>query len=81
MISTLATVPDRVGPVYAMVQDALRQEAGISIHVGKTRIWNKAGLRPWRVPRVPVEEKGMKIFGHPDRPPRMRSQILALFVQ
>ena len=24
---------------------------------------------------MPVEEQGMKIFGHPDRPPRIRSQI------
>ena len=34
----IATVPDRVGLVYAMVQDALRQEAGITIHVGNTKI-------------------------------------------
>ena len=40
----MATNPERVGPVYAMVQGALRQEAGISIHVGKTKIWNQAGV-------------------------------------
>ena len=42
----IATAPDQVGPVHAMVQGALRQEAGITIHVGKTKILNKAGLRP-----------------------------------
>ena len=42
----MATTPDRVGPVYTMVQAALRQEAGISIHLGKTKIWNQAGVRP-----------------------------------
>ena len=41
-----AANPERVGPVCAMVQGALRQEAGISIHVGKTKIWNQAGVQP-----------------------------------
>ena len=34
----MATASDRVGPVCAMVQDTLRQEARISIHVAKTKI-------------------------------------------
>ena len=42
----MATTPYRVGLVYAIVQAALRQEAGISIHVGKTKIWNQVGVRP-----------------------------------
>ena len=94
----MATTPDRVGPVSAMVQAALRQEAGISIHVGKTKIWNQVGVRPGacdvleraageRDPRCPrLEGCGSasgrarhQDIGHPDRPPRIRSQILDRF--
>ena len=42
----MASDPDRVGPVYATVQDALWEEAGIRIHVGKTKVWNAAGIGP-----------------------------------
>ena len=34
----MASDPDRVGPAYATVQDSLWEEAGIRIHVGKTRV-------------------------------------------
>ena len=36
----VATDPDRVGPAYATVQDSLWQEAGIRIHMGKTKVWH-----------------------------------------
>ena len=42
----MASDPDRVGPVYATVQDSLWEEAGLRIHVGKTKVWNAAGIRP-----------------------------------
>ena len=42
----MVTAPDRVGPVYAAMQDSLLRHAGIRIHVGKTKVWNKAGVRP-----------------------------------
>ena len=38
--------PDRVGEVYTVVQEALQTHAGISIHGGKTKVWNMAGERP-----------------------------------
>ena len=34
----IVTLPDRVGPVYAIVH--------IRIHCGKTKVWNRAGTRP-----------------------------------
>ena len=66
----MATNPERVGPVYGKVQGVLRQEAGISIHVGKTEIWNQAGVRAisWNgqpVTEVPPEEQGIKMLGTP----------------
>ena len=42
----MASDPDRVGPAHATVQDSLWEEAGIRIHVGKTKVWNAAGIRP-----------------------------------
>ena len=41
----MASDPDRVGRVYATVQDSLWEEAGIRIHVVKTKVWNAAGIR------------------------------------
>ena len=38
--------PERVGDLYAALQDALRRHAGIQIHCGKTQIWNRAGVWP-----------------------------------
>ena len=72
----MAFDPDHVGPVYATVQDSLWEEAGIRIHVGKTKVWNAAGIRlaicgPGTESsgpsvagcRIPVEQQGIKILG------------------
>ena len=42
----MVTRPDRVGPVYANLQENLHVHACIRIHCGKTKVWNKAGIRP-----------------------------------
>ena len=38
--------PDRVAPVYALLQQELWRHARIRVHDGKTQVWNRAGLRP-----------------------------------
>ena len=38
--------PGRVRTVIALLENALWQSAGISIHQGKTKIWNRAGVEP-----------------------------------
>ena len=38
--------PDRVAPVYALLQQELWRHARIRVHDGKTQVWNSAGLRP-----------------------------------
>ena len=38
--------PLRVGPLYAVLQEALNVHAGIRINAGKTQIWNRSGERP-----------------------------------
>ena len=36
----------RVGPVFVALQESLNVHAGTQINAGKTKIWNKAGVRP-----------------------------------
>ena len=38
--------PDRVKPVYKLLEEALFEVAGIRLSEGKTRTWNRAGERP-----------------------------------
>ena len=40
------TSPDRVGPVYKILQRELWNHSRIRIHCGKTQVWNSAGVRP-----------------------------------
>ena len=42
----LVTMPERVGAVYAIVEEQLRVQSKIRIHGGKTKVWNRAGERP-----------------------------------
>ena len=42
----MVTTPERVGAVYASVQEELRVHACIRIHTGTTKVWNRAGVRP-----------------------------------
>ena len=39
------TEPNRVGAVYATLQEALWAHARIAIHLGKTKVWNSSGVR------------------------------------
>ena len=38
--------PNRVGGVYAAIEEALQHHAGIFVHGGKTKVWNASGVRP-----------------------------------
>ena len=40
--------PDRVKPIYEALARALHRVAGIRLHQGKTRVWNKASIQPGR---------------------------------
>ena len=40
------TAPNRVGAIYATLQEALWAHACIAIHLGKTKVWNASGIRP-----------------------------------
>ena len=38
--------PERVRPIYNLLAEAFRRHAGIELHAGKTKVWNKAGIEP-----------------------------------
>ena len=38
--------PERVRPIYDLLCRNLSEQAGIELHVGKTRVWNKACEEP-----------------------------------
>ena len=60
--------PARTKPIYEVLRDRLQVSAGIQLHQGKTRVWNRAGVRP-----LGIEEwgedvwspHGLKILGTP----------------
>ena len=37
--------PERVGEVYLVLEQQLREKPGVNIHQGKTKLWNKAGVK------------------------------------
>ena len=39
-------LPDRVGPIFKHLQEALDQYARIQVHLGKTSVWNRGGHFP-----------------------------------
>ena len=41
--------PERVCPLYNILGAALHREAGISLHTGKIRVWNRGGIVPAHV--------------------------------
>ena len=38
--------PTRVQPLFKVLSEALLRHAGIHLHQGKTKTWNKAGVMP-----------------------------------
>ena len=60
--------PERVVEVYDLLRAALGELAGIHLHTGKTRVWNKSGQPPENVDRLGVDAwnaEGVKVLGTP----------------
>ena len=72
--------PERVRILYDLLSQCLREQAQIQVHVGKTRIWNRAGIEPincadlrdaggqaaWRGDTsLPTSEQGVTVLGTP----------------
>ena len=42
----IVCLPDRVGDIHAVLQEELYCHARISVHLGKTKVWNSGGEEP-----------------------------------
>ena len=62
--------PDRVRRVYDLLEEALGRIAGIQLHSGKTRIWNRNNVLPPDIEGLGGEEgawspNGVVLLGAP----------------
>ena len=60
--------PDRVGPLYKLLEEALLRNAGIQPHQGKTKTWNRAGVIPEDIHEVGGDAwhpEGINVLGTP----------------
>ena len=60
--------PERVRPLYNILGAALHREAGISLHTGTTRVWNRGGIVPAHVEEMGLDVwncDGIKVLGTP----------------
>ena len=69
--------PERVVPLYKLLSETLARVAGIRLHQGKTKVWNKAGRAPEDVQELGTEAwqtQGLKVLGTPIGTPEFVSQ-------
>ena len=62
--------PERVRPIYDSLHESLRRHAGIQLHEGKTKVWNRSGVEPPAIADLGGEEgawsaAGVMILGSP----------------
>ena len=60
--------PARVEPLYKVLEETMMRIAGIRLHQGKTRAWNKAGVVPDDILNVGAEAwqpEGITVLGTP----------------
>ncbi len=71
--------PERARPIFDRLEAELQAQCGIGINLGKTRVWNRAGLEPagfdgmgapeqpvWTGgANIPPEQRGIKVLGTP----------------
>ena len=60
--------PDRVGPLYKLLEEALLRNAGIHLHQEKTKTWNRAGVVPEDIHEVGDDvwhPEGINVLGTP----------------
>ena len=68
--------PERARDVFDLVESTLKAHTGISCNMGKTRVWNRAGVEPPRVRELgedvwvggadrEADKRGVKVLGTP----------------
>ena len=64
----VVSLPDRTREAYNILQEQLLVGAGIQLHTGKTRVWNRGGTQPADLEELGEEvwsPSGIKILGTP----------------
>ena len=72
--------PDRVRDGYEALRRHLGEVAGIRLHEGKTRVWNRAGICPPRLDDLGPDvwsPLGVKVLGTPVGTKEFTSRLLA----
>ena len=60
--------PDRVTTLFTLLRDVLERRAGVQLHQGKTKVWNKSGRPPEDVRtlgRDAWQPAGIRVLGTP----------------
>ena len=60
--------PDRIRPIYDALVANLRETAAIELHAGKTRTWNRGGVKPPNMDDLGADvwsPAGVKVLGTP----------------
>jgi hypothetical protein len=87
--------PDRAAPIFEDLSNNLLLHCGISVHQGKTKIWNRGGVTPygleylgtredpaWRGDHaLPAEMQGMTVLGVPVGSPEFIQEQLRIVQQ
>ena len=72
----VVAAPERVRPVYNLLQDALWRHACVQLHASKTRIWNAAGEEPAQVADLQPEDADPVWVGAWTLPPELQGMMV-----
>ena len=71
----LVCSPGRVADVLKIVEEELVAHANISLHLGKTQVWNRSGVAPAGIEEIsivrrgdeelPLAQQGIRVLGAP----------------
>ena len=71
----VVTTPDRARFLFNAVRDALQAHCGISVNMGKTRVWNRGGQEPPGVRELGTAEDRVWVGGA-DTPPEAQGLVV-----
>ena len=72
-------LPNRVAPLFKLLRESLDRVAGIRLHEGKTRVWNRSGTAPEDIGELGEEAwqpEGLKVLGSPIGSPQFTTAKL-----
>ena len=72
-------LPHRVVPLFKVLRESLDRVAGIRLHEGKTKVWNRSGTAPEDIEELGEEAwqpEGLKVLGTPIGSPQFTAAQL-----